>query len=146
MEPRGENIVNISRARRLPRVIFLEVCLLEFRDFSLCKIGIICGGFLEFLLNPHSCLIIQFLPDRPIIRTGMPTQMKCSWLTFNVIRGLMTSLSKISAKACCVLASAMTVSSKPQFKICKHVPLSRLSLAVSHAALVIIGLTGSNAA
>src|SRR6266702_3801698 len=125
----------------LPRVIFLQVCLLEPRDFVLCMIGILSGGFLEIILNPLSCLIFRFLPDRPIIRTGMPPQMRCSWFTFNTERGLMTSLSKISKKACWVFASATAVGSRPQFRMCKRIPLSRLSLTLSHAVLVVVGST-----
>ncbi len=123
----------------LPRVISLQVSLLELRDRVLCTISIIRGGFLEIILNPLSCLIFRFLSDRPIIRTGMPSRTRCSWLAFNCVRGLMTSLSKISTKACWVLASATAVGSRPQFRMSKRVPFSRLSLTLSHAALVVVG-------
>ncbi len=51
----------------------------------------------------------------------------------------MTLLSKISKKACWVLAAATAVGSGPQFRICRCIPLSRLSLTLSHAALVVVG-------
>jgi hypothetical protein len=37
-------------------------------------IGILRGGFLEILLNPLSCLVIRFLPDRPILEQGWPLE------------------------------------------------------------------------
>ncbi len=128
-------------------MISLQVCLLEPRHSVLCIIGIFRGRFIEIIFNPLSCLIFRFLPDRPLIRTGMPSRMRCSWLTFNAESGSMTSLSKISMKTCWVLASAMAVGPKPQSRMCKRIPLSRLSLTLSHAALVVVGSArGSNEA
>jgi hypothetical protein len=138
---------DLGRMSIFPRMIFLQVYLLEFRDFVLCMISILRGRFLEIFLDPLSCLIFRFLPDRRIIRTGMPFRKRYSWLTFNVLRGLITSLSKISTKACWVLASATPVGSRPQRRMCKHIPLSRLSETLSHAALVVVGSArGSNEA
>ena len=122
------------------RVIFLQVCLLELRDCVLCMISILRSGLLEIFLNPLSCLIFRFLPDGPIIRT-MPVRTRCPWLTFNVVRGVMMSLSKVSTKACWVLASATAVGSRPKLRMCKCIPFSRLSLTLSHAALVVVGST-----
>ena len=48
----------------------------------------------------------------------------------------MTLTSKISTNACWASASAKAVGSRPQFRISKCVPISRLSLTFSHAALV----------
>ena len=136
----------VGRVRILPRVISLQVCLLEPRHSVLCIIGIFRGRFIEIFFNPLSCLIFRFLPNRPLIRTGMPSRTR-AWLTFNAERGLMTSLSKISTKVCWVLASAMAVGPKPQSRMCKRIPLSRLSLTLSHAALVVVGSArGSNEA
>ncbi|SRR6266702_95492 len=138
---------NVGRVSTLPRVIFLQICLLELRDCVLCIIGIFRGRFIEIFLNPLSCLTFRFLPERPIIRTRKPSRTRCSWLTFNAERGLMTSLFKTSTKACWALASATAVGSKPQSRMCKRVPLSRSSLTLSHASLVVVGTTrGSNEA
>jgi hypothetical protein len=37
-------------------------------------IGILRGGFLETLLNPLSCLVIRFLPDRPMLEQEWPLE------------------------------------------------------------------------
>ncbi len=59
----------------------------------------------------------------------------------------MTSLSKTSTKACWVLATATAVGSRPQYRMYERIPLSKLSLTVSHAALVVVGSArGSNEA
>jgi hypothetical protein len=59
----------------------------------------------------------------------------------------MTSLSKISTKVCWMLASATHVGSRPQIGMCRCIPVSRLSVILSHADLVVVGSArGSNEA
>ena len=53
-----------TRARVLPRVIFLEVCRLEFRDSILNIIYILRGEYVEIVLNSLSCLFFCLLPGR----------------------------------------------------------------------------------
>ena len=50
------------RAIVLPRVIFLEVCRLELRDYILRMISILRSGCLEISLNSLSCPIFGYLP------------------------------------------------------------------------------------
>ena len=48
-------------------------------------------------------------------------------------------LSKMYTKACWVLASAILVDSRPRLRMCKYIPLSRISVTLSHADLVVVG-------
>ena len=59
--------------------------------------------------------------------------------TLNIVRGVMTLISKISTNTCWALASAKAVSSRPQFRMSQRIPCSRLSLTFSHAALAVNG-------
>ena len=114
----------IGRLSMLTRVILSQVCLLELHDRVLCMVGVLRGGFLEIFLNSLSCLIFCFLFDNPIISTEtFPVETKGPSLTFNASRGLITSLSKMSTKACWVLASASTV--------CPQVALQKVQLRTS---------------
>jgi hypothetical protein len=69
-------------------------------------IGILLSGSLEVTLNTLSFLVFRFLPDDPISEQGFPPE---PGLTFNVLSGLITSLSKISTKPCWMLASTTLV-------------------------------------
>ena len=131
------------RAKVLPRVIFLEVCRLELRDYIHRMISILRSGCLEISLNSLSCPIFGYLPGIYYQRDTCPTGSFS--FTLNVARGLMTSISKISTNACWVSATAKAVSSRPQSRKSKRIPFSRLSLTFSHAALVVDGSArGSN--
>ena len=120
-------------------MMFLQVRLLELQEFILYMISILSSGFFEIFLDPLSCLICRFLPDFPKIRTRISARVGFSWLTFNTLRGIITSLSNISTKVCWVLASAILVDSRPRLRMCKYIPLSRISVTLSHADLVVVG-------
>ena len=131
---------NISRVKILPRVIFLDVCLPKLRDFVLRVISILRSGFLKIFLDPLPTHIVRFLRDRTIIRKGIWSRARSYWHTFN-LGGPITSLSKISTKACWVLVSAMQVGSKPEFRrrnaylfldCLLHYPTLLSSLLVQH--------------
>ena len=111
--------------------------MLELRDFALCKIGIVCGGSLEVFLDSRSCLIIRFLQNCRTVST--PARKRWPWPTFIFMRGLITSFSKISTKACWVSTSVKPVGSRSPLRMYKRIPLFKLSLTVSHAALVVVG-------
>jgi hypothetical protein len=99
----------IGRVSVLTRVILFQVCLLELHDCVLRMVGVFRGGILEIFLNSLSCLIFLFPFDDTIVSTELSAETKGASLAFNISRGLMTSLSKMSTKACWVLASALAV-------------------------------------
>jgi hypothetical protein len=96
----------IGRVSVLTRIILFQVCLLELHDCVLRMIGVFRGGIFEIFLNSLSCLIFCFLIDDTIVSTELSAETKGASLAFNISRGLMTSLSKMSTKTCWVSVSA----------------------------------------
>ena len=102
----------------MTRVELLQVCLLELHDCVFCMVGIFCGRNFEIFLDSLPCLIFRFLLGDPVVSRVISTQTKGSSFTFNLERGLITSLSRMSTKSCWVLASTSVVRRvRPQARV-----------------------------
>jgi hypothetical protein len=106
------------------------------------------GGSFEIFLDPLSCLIVRFLPDHPTIRTGMPSKRDLPGLPL-IFKGLDHVISQDINESLLRVGICQwnTCGLQLQFRMCKHIPLPRLSLTLSHAVLVVVGSArGSNEA
>ncbi|KAH9041476.1 hypothetical protein EDB83DRAFT_1624814 [Lactarius deliciosus] len=99
-------------------------------------VSVFCGGLLETFLNPLSCLIFSFLLDS--LLSEQPKQelaaclQHCEGWNHVFIQNIHESLLCIGFCNGCGRP-------EPQFTMYKRVPLSKLSITLSHAALVVVG-------
>jgi hypothetical protein len=122
------------RARVLPRVIFLEVRLLELRNLMLCMSDILRGGLLEISLDSLSCPICGVLPGRLLSERCMPKIMFiyfecCKGFNDVDIQNIQEYLLGVGLCNCCGL--------RVKCRMFNRIPFSRLSLTFSHASLVV---------